>query len=386
MILAMTPRILVISFSNIASDARVLREISAVAKHGHVTTVGYGIKPSGAEEHLQIPDDALSLPKTVPGIAKLALRRLDSVELDAPGVQEAIKLIDDRTFDLVVANDARALPLAFAVRGDAPVWADMHEWAPEERTHIRAWRWFVAPLMDHVCKKYLPQAGAVSTVGEAIVKLYKARYGVDTKVIRNAAPYADLEPVPLLEDGSIRLVHSGGATFGRNIEAMIEAVVRADDHLTLDLYLVPSGDGGAYLRELQAIGQDCPRITFHDPVKPHELPATLNAYDVGIFWIPPVNMNSRLSLPNKIFDFVQARLGIAVGPSIEMANVVDKYDFGVVTVDFEVDTIVDALNDLKPEKVWEWKQAAAHAARDLAFENEAKTIDEIVTSLLSSRH
>ncbi len=386
MILAMTPRILVISFSNIASDARVLREISAVAKHGHVTTVGYGIKPPGAEEHLQIPDDALSLPKTVPGVAKLALRRLDSVELDAPAVQEAIKLIDDRTFDLVVANDARALPLAFAVRGDAPVWADMHEWAPEERTHIRSWRWFVAPLMDHVCKKYLPQAGAVSTVGAGIAKLYNERYGVTPRLVRNAAPFAELTPSPMSDNGTIRLVHSGGATFGRNIEAMIEAVKAAGDHITLDLYLVPANDGGAYLATLKDVAGDNPRISFHDPVKPHELPATLNAYDVGIYWIPPVNMNSRLSLPNKIFDFVQARLGIAVGPSIEIANVVDKYDFGVVTADFEVDTIVDALNDLKPEKVWEWKQAAAHAARDLAFENEAKTIDEIVTSLLSSRH
>ena len=386
MILAMTPRILVISFSNIASDARVLREISAVAKHGHVTTVGYGIKPSGAEEHLQISDDALSLPKTVPGIAKLALRRLDSVELDAPGVQEAIKLIDDRTFDLVVANDARALPLAFAVRGDAPVWADMHEWAPEERTHIRAWRWFVAPLMDHVCKKYLPQAGAVSTVGAEIAKLYNERYGVTPRLVRNAAPFADLTPSSMSDNGTIRLVHSGGATFGRNIEAMIEAVKAAGDHITLDLYLVPANDGGAYLATLKDVAGDNPRISFHDPVKPHELPATLNPYDVGIFWIPPFNTNARLTLPNKIFDFVQGRLGVTVGPTIEMARVIDEYKFGLVTSDFEQATIVEAIQSLTPDQVVAWKQAAHAAAHELSFENEAKTIDEIVTSLLSSRH
>lgn len=380
--MAQRPRILVISFSNISADSRVLREISAVAKHGRITTVGYGPKPAGSDEHLQIPDNAKSLPQTPLGVAKLALRRLDSVEYDVPGAKAAIELIGNRTFDLVIANDARALPLAFAVRGDAPVWGDIHEWAPEERTHVRVWKWFVSPLMDHLCQKYLPQCGAVSTVSSEFAKLYHSHYGVDATIVRNASPFVELSPSPTSEDGTTRLVHSGAAIFGRNIEAMISAVIEAGEKYTLDLYLVPANDGGAYLKVLREVAQDNPRIRFRDPVKPQELSKTLNKYDVGIHWLPPYSPNAVLTLPNKIFDYVQARLGVAFGPTLEMVRIVEKYGIGLISAGFSQEDIVNTLRSITSADVVAWKNASHAAAAELSFENEEAKIDQLVSSLL----
>lgn len=377
------PRILVISFSNIESDARVLREISVVAKHGHVTSLGYGPKPDYVSEHIQVPDSAKSLPQTSLGVLRLALHLHNQAELAAPGNRYALRALSDRTFDAIVANDARALPLAFAVarRNQAPVWADLHEWAPGERTHIASWRILVKPLMEHICRKYLPQTAAATTVGTEIAKLYESQYGVRPRLLMNAAPYADLQPTPVT-DGVIRLVHSGGAVFGRNIEAMIEATIQAGPRFTLDLYLVPAGDGGAYLAKLREVAGGNPRIRFHDPVKPFELPATLNAYDVGVFWIPPTHTNARLTLPNKLFDFVQARLAVAIGPTVEMVNVVNEYGLGVVSEDFSVPSIVAALQSLTPQAITSYKQAAATAADPLSFESQSKVIDEILDAFL----
>lgn len=379
------PQILVISFSNIDSDARVLREISVVAKHGHVTSLGYGSKPAYVDEHIQVPDWAKSLPQTPLGVLRLALHLHSQAELAAPGNRYALRALSDRTFDAIVANDARALPLAFAIarRNQAPVWADLHEWAPGERTHIASWRILVKPLMEHICRKYLPQTAAATTVGTEIAKLYETHYGVRPRLLMNAAPYADLQPTPV-PDGVIRLVHSGGAVFGRNIEAMIEATIQAGSRFTLDLYLVPAGDGGAYLAKLREVAGSNPRIRFHDPVKPFELPATLNAYDVGVFWIPPTHTNARLTLPNKLFDFVQARLAVAIGPTVEMVNVVNEYGLGVVSEDFSVPSIVAALQSLTPQAITSYKQAAAAAADPLSFESQSKVIDEIFDAFLKT--
>lgn len=379
------PQILVISFSNIDSDARVLREISVVAKHGHVTSLGYGSKPAYVDEHIQVPDWAKSLPQTPLGVLRLALHLHSQAELAAPGNRYALRALSDRTFDAIVANDARALPLAFAIarRNQAPVWADLHEWAPGERTHIASWRILVKPLMEHICRKYLPQTAAATTVGTEIAKLYETHYGVRPRLLMNAAPYADLQPTPV-PDGVIRLVHSGGAVFGRNIEAMIEATIQAGSRFTLDLYLVPAGDGGAYLAKLREVAGSNPRIRFHDPVKPFELPASLNAYDVGVFWIPPTHTNARLTLPNKLFDFVQARLAVAIGPTVEMVNVVNEYGLGVVSEDFSVPSIVAALQSLTPQAITSYKQAAAAAADPLSFESQSKVIDEILDAFLQT--
>lgn len=375
-------QILVISFSNIAKDARVLRELSAISPFGHVTSIGYGSKPAFVDEHLQIADQYPSLPQTPLGVLKLALHMHKAAELAAPGNQEAIRLLGDRTFDAVVANDARALPLAFHVARGKPIWADMHEWAPAERTHVTSWRLLVAPLMTHICKTYLPKCQAVSTVGREIVKLYDKNFGVRPTLIRNAAPFADLTPSQNPTDGPIRLVHSGGAVPGRALETTINAVAAAGKRFTLDLYLVPANDGGKYLRKLKTLAQESDNIFFRDPVKPAELPQVLNRYDVGVFWIPPFNMNARYTLPNKIFDFIQARLAIAVGPTKEMADIVEEFQVGVVSSGFSKENIVETLRSLEREQIIRFKHNTNAAARALCFENEAKNIEQIMESLL----
>ncbi|MDU5613891.1 MAG: hypothetical protein E6049_00400 [Varibaculum cambriense] len=375
-------QILVISFSNIAKDARVLRELSAIQPFGHVTSIGYGSKPAFVDEHLQIADQYPSLPQTPLGVLKLALHMHKAAELAAPGDKEGIRLLGNRTFDAVVANDARALPLAFHVARGKPIWADMHEWAPAERTHVTSWRLLVAPLMTHICKKYLPKCQAVSTVGQEIVKLYDKNFGVRPTLIRNAAPFADLTPSHNPTDGPIRLVHSGGAVAGRNIENMIAAVKAAGERFTLDLYLVPGNDRGKYLSQLKEQAKDCPRIKFNSPVKPAALPTALNQYDVGIYWIPPYSINAELALPNKIFDFIQARLAIAVGPTKEMANIVEEFQVGVVSSGFSNENIVETLRSLDRDQIIGFKQNTNTAAQKLCFENEAKNIEKIMKSLL----
>ena len=78
------PTILVISFSPIHRDARVLREISALAELGDVTSAGYGVAPPHVVDHVRVPDGAASLPQTPAGVLGLALRRLRASELTAP--------------------------------------------------------------------------------------------------------------------------------------------------------------------------------------------------------------------------------------------------------------------------------------------------------------
>ena len=108
-------------------------QLAVLREHGDVTTVGYGPLPEGATEHVQVPDDALTLPRTPMGVLKLATHRLRSAELDAPAVRFALGALTGQRFDLVVANDARALALAFRLADGAPVWGDMHEWAPRQQ-------------------------------------------------------------------------------------------------------------------------------------------------------------------------------------------------------------------------------------------------------------
>jgi glycosyltransferase involved in cell wall biosynthesis len=361
-------RILVLSFSPIARDARVMRHVRALAQIGDVVTCGFGPTPPGTVEHLRV-EEVASLPQTAAGVAMLATRRLRRAERSAPAVRLAGALLRGRSYDLVVANDARALPTAFDAAAGAPVWADMHEWAPQERSHDWRWRLLVGPLATHLCRTYLPRAAAVTTVSEPIAAMYRSSFGVECSVVRNAAPFVDLSPSPV-EGDRVRLVHSGGAVPGRDIEGLIEATTRLPDRFTLDLYLVPGGDGGRYLRQLRAAAVGHDRVRFHAPVAPEELPAVLNRYDVGVYSIPPTNVNMANALPNKFFDFVQARLALVVGPTPEMARLVRENGLGLVAVDFGAEALVRALQQLDRGRLSAAKAASDAAACELSAEQD----------------
>ncbi|MGE3193440.1 MAG: hypothetical protein AB7K08_08250 [Microbacteriaceae bacterium] len=380
----MRPRILCVSFSPIHADSRVLRQLDVLREHGEVTTVGYGPAPDGVARHIEVPENAPSLPQTPLGVLRLALRRHRAVELTSPGEKAVVaETVASGPYDLVVANDARALPLAFAAKGDRdiPVYADMHEWAPEERSTVFSWRVLVGPYMEYLCRTYLPRVTALTSVSGGLANLYTEKYGVPHEIVRNAPDLRKLKPSPV-DPEVIRLVHSGTADAERNILELIEATERLGDRFTLDLYLlrVPGG----HLDVITKRAASSPRVTVHDPVPPDTLPDVLNPYDLGVFLYPLRTLSHLYHLPNKFFDFVQARLGLVFSPAPEIDAHIAKYGIGIVTRDTTADALVDALKDLTAADVTRFKKASDAAARDLSAEPDRAIQDALVGRLLSA--
>jgi hypothetical protein len=235
---------------------------------------------------------------------------------------------------------------------------------------VLSWRLLVSPFMRWMCAQYLPRVDASTTVNDSIAEMYASAFGVTPQIVRNAIAYrADLGPrVP--ETGTTRLVHSGGAVPGRNIEAIIGAVDLLGDGHTLDLYLIPSRQGDAYWKSLTARIEASPRTTLHPPVAPSELPDVLNAYDLGVFVLPPHTPNHRYMLPNKFFDFVQARLGLVFGPAVETDRLIRDEQLGLITPGYRAEDIADTVRGLTADRIMSFKQAAHEAAARLSSDRD----------------
>jgi len=376
------PRVLCISFSPIHADSRVLRQLEVLSEHGDVTTVGYGPSPSHAMRHIRIPDGAASLPETPLGVIKLALRLHSRVELTSPGEKAVLsEALDSGAYDLVVANDARAFPLAFAAANGAPVYADMHEWAPEERATVLVWRLLVGPYMQYLCNKYLAKTAAVTSVSKGLAALYTEQFGVATEVVRNAADLRDLDPSPV-DANKIRLVHSGTADAERNIVELIEAVDTLGERFSLDLYLL--GEPGGHLDVVKQRAASVPQVTVHDPVPPATLPSVLNEYDLGVFLYPLKTLSHQFHLPNKFFDFVQARLGLVFSSAPEIDDHIGRYGLGVITSDTTAQGLVDALRDITVADVTRYKNAAHASAAELSSQPDKDVQHALVARLLTT--
>ena len=363
------------AFSTLRSDARVLRQVQLFRDRYAVTTLGYGEAPEGVVEHLRLPDDVVNWHKDR---RLLATRRFETAYRTSPVVVAARALLEGRrrSFDVVLADDIDTVPLALDLEPPAGVHADLHEYHPRQNEESLRWRVFVGPYYRWLVRTYGTQADSVTTVGEGIAREYRLRFGIRAGVVVNAPHFVDLEPTPV--GSPLRLVHSGNAQRHR-LDVILEAMDLVTAPMTLDLYLMSNDPG--YLEELRTRYAASQRVRIHPPVAPHELPATLNAHDVGVYVLPPVSFNHLWALPNKVFDFVQGRLALVVGPSPEMAALVRRHGLGVVTDDFSAASLAKALDGLSEERVREGKAASHRAARELSAEEQVRGWQRAVDTL-----
>jgi hypothetical protein len=137
-----------------------------------------------------------------------------------------------------------------------------------------------------------------------------------------------------------------------------------------------------YINHLKQLAETDTRIRFLSPLKSEELVQFLNNYDIGVFLLPPVNFNYANTLPNKLFDFIQARLAIAIGPTPEMAEVVNRYDIGVVSEDFTPFKLAAEINLMTEEKIEVFKQKSGIAAKELCADKNEVLFLAIIEKLL----
>lgn len=375
-------RVLVLAFSPITGDARVLKQVRhLVAAGADVVTCGYGPAPEGVTAHVRVPDDVSN---KLDG-RLITARTYRGAYWAQAATRWVRQYVRPGSADVIIANDTDTLPLALSLRPRAGVHADLHEYWPRWREEHPEWLARIGPYQEWICRRFLPQAAAVTTVSERIAQEYAEQFGVEVGVVTNASPYADLVSQPVGDP--LRVVHTGACLRSRAIHVMAEGVLAAAREgagVTLDLYLTPNDPG--YLAELRAVadGSDG-AVRVHDPVPYTDLFATLNRHDVGLFVLPPVNFNYANALPNKIYDFVQARLGVIVGPSPDMADLVRGHRLGLVADGFESDDVRRGVLAATDSDVAAWKQAAHAAAPVLSDTEQSRRWVESVRSILEAR-
>ncbi|MEV4774300.1 glycosyltransferase family 1 protein [Microbacterium sp. LWH12-1.2] len=368
---AARPRVLILSYDAIDIDPRVIKQVRRLADDYDVTTCSPGSSPDARVEHVALdPSDAPARGRLGNLIDDFARERewfawsYDHLPL----VQQTRKRLKGRAFDVVLANDGETLGAAISIAGAERVHADLHEFypgLPVEDSKLghrqrRYWTWLIT--------RFASRVRSSTTVGAEIARRYR-EYGLDSGVVTNATPFRDFAPRPT--GSPIRLVHSGNPFRERGLAEIMRAVAASSADVTLDLYLTynPPTDREHLVALAEQLG---PRITVHEPVSQAELIDTLHRYDVGIHVLPPTSENNALALPNKFFDFVQARLGIIVGPSIEMAGIVTQHGLGIVTDDFTEAGILAAVDSLTVANVDAFKASMQEHAESLSAETQVE--------------
>jgi hypothetical protein len=381
--------ILVISYSNLATDPRVNRQIRWLSESYHVIAAGLGDPGVPGVRFIplsQAPPKKSFLARVKSALQILA-RRFESHYWRLPATLKGLEALAGVQADLILANDIEALPLAVRLAGVAPVIFDAHEYAPRQFDNSLRWRVFLQPYRAYLCRAYIPRTAAMFTVCQGIADQYRRDTGVTPVVLTNAPDYHDIQPnLRSAEEGAsqaaakIRMIHHGAASPPREIERMIAAMRHLDERFKLDFLLVPGSKG--YISRLEEMARPDLRIRFLPPVPMRELVRFSSAYDIGVFLVPPTTFNLRHTLPNKFFEFIQARLAVAIGPSPEMARIVEQNGCGVVAADFTPEALAAALGGLDHAQIDRMKQNSDRIARQMSAERNRETLLQVVAGVL----
>jgi len=387
-------RVAILSFSPLAQDARVLRQVEYLAADYTVSLIGYGaldVTWANVTLHTIQPDRTSANRRRVRTLALLPLGRLvpalayERWYWGRTNHIAALEHLVQSAPQIIHANDWEALPVAVraAEQTGAQIVLDLHEYAPRQSDDHRHWRLFVKPMIEFFLHKYAKRVAASITVNQTIADLYRPEYGLDPLVVMNAPSYTEQPPFKPVTAAQIHLVHHGVAMRDRKLELMIQAVALADGRYTLSLMLVNSDT--AYLAELQALAQQLAptRIHFLPPVRPTEIVGRIAEFDLGIFLLPPTTFNYAVALPNKFFDFINAGLAVFIGPIPEMARLTQQFGFGIVTNSCAPHVAAAALNRLTIGEIEAMKRSAIEARQQLNGKVEMAKVVNLYARLLA---
>ncbi len=372
--------LLIVSFSKLKSDPRVKRQIKYLSTHYDVTAIGWSDPEIEGVEYI---DASFQLNKWYYLFTSLFVF-LGFNELYyhlQQMIRVANKVKPKQTFDLILANDIDSVPFVLSLKSSTTkILFDAHEYAPKEHDDSLLWRMLFKRYKTFLIRKYASKADGMLTVCDGIASEYKKNFNLNPLVITNAADFRDFE-IPNKTSSKIRLIHHGLALPTRKIENMIYMMDEVDERFELDLMLVESKS--KYYEFLKELVSQRTNVKLIPSVPTDEIMAFCLNYDIGVYLLEPTNFNNANALPNKFFEFIQSRLAVLIGPSPEMAKIVQHYSLGWVVPDFHPQSFSKILNALTSEEIQQYRLNSAKASVKVNSEENMKMLQEEIVRLLN---
>ncbi len=285
--------------------------------------------------------------------------------------------------EMILANDLDTLlagRLAQICKRKCELVYDSHEYytgVPElvERPRIQ-WIW------EQIEERIFPKLNKVYTVNQSIADLYEKKYGKKIYVVRNVSPrIGALEAVTKEQYGlpsntKMLILQGAGINVDRGAEELVEAMRQLEN-----VILVFVGDGDVVPQlKTYCRTHNLEESVFFLGKKPYrEMLAISRLADIGLSLDKGTNINYENSLPNKIFDYIQAGTPILASARKEVKKVVVEYEVGEVIENVDANELAEKIKEMleNEEYLKVLKRNCLKTAEILNWEKESEVLREI---------
>lgn len=363
-------KLLIITERPLHNAPRVLREIEALKNDFSVHTIGISEPIISVKSH--IPFENIKNTIFVRGTLLLKRKFFKNHTPNKLVYRKKLKkiesIIQELKPELVILHEPINLPYLCELKSkyQFKLVLNAHEYHPLEYEDRPKWGKTMQPFYENLYRVYLPQVDLFINVCESIRQKCIELCGKDSIIIPNASAYNPIVP-KTTSSNPIKIIHHGLAISSRKIEEMIKMASILGKGYELHLMIAPADP--IYYNHIVEIAKKEQNVFIKDTVPFKEIVPTINQYDIGLFLLPPTNFNYSIALPNKFFEFLQAKLCIAIGPSPEMKYLLEKYELGVVSDNFTPESLAKLIASLSFKQINRYKQNAVVAAKELGAES-----------------
>lgn len=360
--------------NDLATDQRVQRSCSVLQENGYeVLMVGRKLKHSPSVAHLP-----------------WATKRMNLLFTSGPlfyfffNLRLFFVLLFKRC-DLLYANDLDTLWPNYIVSKlkGIPLIYDSHEIFCEvpELQHTPAKK----RIWEKLEASIVPKLKYCITVNESIGSYFNKKYGADFKVVRNIPNAVHLKKsksraeLGMPQDKHILIYQGSGINIQRGAEELLEAMQYVDN---THLFIIGGGDVFPVLKQMREQLKLHSKVTILDKIPKEELFQFTTNADLGISIDKDTNLNYHFSLPNKVFDYIQAGIPVLASRLPEIEKLVLKYHIGDFIESHEPKHIAKKIQDILSSPDYAQIRTNTFAAeQDNCWEEEKKTLSTLIKSI-----
>lgn len=374
-------KIIISVISDLATDQRVHRSALTLHEMGYdVTLIGRKLRNSLALEHRPYKTVRLNL-FFEKGVLMYALWHL----------RLFFYLLFSKC-DFLFANDLDTLLPNYLNSKiyRTPIIYDSHEYfteVPELQNNP-----FKKKIWKRVEQFIFPKLKYTITVNDSIAGLFYKNYGKEPLVIRNVPLAKNFKSVnniaafkkenEIPDDKKIIIMQGAGINIQRGAEEAVEAMKHLPDCVLL---VIGSGDVYNTLLQLSAEHNVSERTIFMSRLPYSDLMEFTQIADVGLTLDKNTNINYRYSLPNKLFDYIQAGIPVISSDLTEVTAIVKKFDIGMVINNVTPSEIANAIKNLfrDNETYTTYRNNTRAAAAELNWSVERKKLEDLIRTIFA---
>lgn len=279
--------------------------------------------------------------------------------------------------DILLSNDLDTLlpNYLISVLQKKKIVYDSHELFPEipELVH----KPFVKKCWSTLESWILPKLKNTYTVCNSIADFYNKKYNSKFKTILNLPNKKEIKfgDFPFEIKSKKIIIYQGAINIGRGLELIIDTMKFLDNCI-----LVIIGNGDIYETLVKKVNDKRlnNKIHFLGKISPTELHKLTPLADLGLSIEDDLGLNYRFSLPNKIFDYIQAEVPILVSDLSEMKQIVLNFGVGEIVTERSPKVLANQITNLLEK---DFSNELKKAKKELIWENQEEKLLTIFNNL-----